>query len=221
MTSFTASDVQQRLVELHRRIHAAKERSDRTQQTVELLVATKYVALEQMKLLADCGITRVGENRAQALVEKYAQYGATFQWDFIGHLQSRKVKMIAPIIDRVHSLSSQSALAELERYAKPTTEVFIEVNIAGETTKSGVGVTELPSFISQAQTHLKLTGLMTMPPATANAEENRHWFRLLRQLADEHGLQHCSMGTSQDFEVAIEEGATIVRLGSCVYEPIS
>jgi pyridoxal phosphate enzyme (YggS family) len=203
------------LSEARERIAAAAARAGRDAGEVEIVAATKYVALEDMAEVADMGITRVGENRAQDLQAKHAAYGDRFTWDFIGHLQSRKVRDVLPLVERIHSVGSESVLARLERHldlARPGLEVLVEVNVAGEEGKSGIAPGELPGFLERCP--IAPAGLMTMPPLHG---DSRRWFAALRDLASEHGLRHLSMGTSQDFEVAVEEGATIVRLGSVLF----
>jgi len=182
---------------------------------VEILAAVKYVALEELGTLADAGLTLLGENRAQDLAAKADRWEGRFIWDFIGHLQSRKVRQILPYVRYIHSVASDSALVQLARHAPPETEVLIEVNVAGERGKSGISPAELPSFLTRCP--VAVVGLMTMPPMTADAEASRPHFAALRGLAERHGLRHLSMGTSQDYEVAVQEGATIVRLGTTLY----
>jgi hypothetical protein len=180
---------------------------------VELLAAVKYVPLEELPRLAAAGVTLVGENRAQDLVAKHEAHGDLFDWDFIGALQSRKVKDIAPIARLIHSVASESALDQLQRH--PAREILIQVNVAGEEGKAGIAPDELGDFI--ARSPVKVGGMMTMPPFVERAEDSRRHFARLAELAAEHGLERLSMGTSQDFEVAVQEGATIVRLGSALY----
>lgn len=175
---------------------------------VTVVAATKYVSLEDMAILVEAGIEVVGENRAQDLEAKYAKYGDAFRWHFIGHLQSRKATAVNGICELVHSLSSESAA---RRLAVPA---LVEVNLSGEPTKSGVAPEELPRFL---ELYDDVRGLMTMPPLAGDPEESRPYFRRLRELAAEHGLRELSMGTSQDFRVAAEEGATLVRVGSALY----
>jgi PLP dependent protein len=182
---------------------------------VELLAATKYVDAEDLPVLAEAGLTLVGENRAQDLEVKAAAHGDLFTWDFIGHLQSRKVKQILPRIRLIHSVGSDSVLRELERHAPPDTEILVEVNVAEEKGKSGIAPAELAAFI--ARSPVRVSGLMGMPPLAEDPERSRPWFAALRELAEEHGLERLSMGTSQDFAVAVQEGATIVRAGSVLY----
>jgi len=185
---------------------------------VELLAATKYVSSADLPLLAEAGIRLVGENRAQDLQAKRAAHGELFEWDFIGQLQSRRVRQIVPHVRLIHSVASESALRELERHhelARPGLRILIEVNIAGEQGKAGVAPEQLGDFI--ARSPLPVAGLMTMPPLAAEPDDSRRWFARLRELADEHGLEHLSMGTSQDYAVAVEEGATIVRIGTKLY----
>lgn len=207
-----AARVHERVAEARERIAAAAKRAGRAPAEVELLAAVKYVPLDELGTLAAAGIETVGENRAQELVAKAAAYPGVFTWDFIGHLQSRKVKDLAPHVRYIHSVASDSALAQL---AKHPAEVLVEVNVAGEASKSGIAPHELPAFLDRAP--VPVVGLMTMPPAAASAEQSRPHFAALRELAAAHGLPQLSMGTSQDYEVAVEEGATIVRLGSTLY----
>jgi pyridoxal phosphate enzyme (YggS family) len=175
---------------------------------VTIVAATKYVALEDMHALVDAGIEVVGENRAQDLEAKHAEYGDAFRWHFIGQLQSNKVKIVNRTCELVHSLDSDSAAARL------TVPALLEVNLAGETSKSGIPPEELPRFL---ELYGDVRGLMTMPPETADPEASRPYFARLRELAEEHGLKELSMGTSQDYRVAAEEGATLVRIGSVLY----
>ena len=181
---------------------------------VEILAATKYVPERDLPALAEAGIELVGENRAQDLLAKQEAHGDLFTWDFIGRLQSRKVKDIAPNVRLIHSLASDSALRRLEEH--PAKEVLVQVNVAGEDGKAGIDPAELADFIARCP--VSVTGLMTMPPFVERAEDNRRHFARLAELAGEHGLARLSMGTSQDYAVAAEEGATIVRLGSVLYE---
>jgi len=207
-----AATVRERVAEARERIAQAAKRAGRDPTDVELLAAVKYVPLDELGALAEAGLTLVGENRAQELVAKAQAHPGVFTWDFIGHLQSRKVKDLAPHVRRIHSVASDSALAQL---AKHPATVLVEVNVAGEASKSGVTPDALPAFLERVA--VPVVGLMTMPPAVARPEENRRHFAALRELAAAHGLAHLSMGTSQDYEVAVEEGATIVRLGSTLY----
>jgi len=181
---------------------------------VEVLAATKYVPLRDLPALAEAGIELVGENRSQDLLEKQEAHRDLFTWDFIGQLQSRKVKDVAPNVRLIHSLASDSALRRLEEH--PVDEVLVQVNVAGEEGKAGIDPAELGDFIARCP--VPVTGLMTMPPFVERAEDNRHHFARLAELAGEHGLARLSMGTTQDYAVAAEEGATIVRLGSVLYE---
>jgi hypothetical protein len=189
--------------------------SGREPSDVALLAAVKYVPLEELGVLAEAGLTLLGENRAQELEAKANAYPGTFTWHFIGQLQSRKVKQIVPHAGLIHSVATDSALAQLERHGTPETEILVEVNVAGEEAKAGVAPAELGTFI--ARSPVRVTGLMTMPPFAADPEQSRPYFARLRELAAEHGLHHLSMGTSQDYAVAVEEGATIVRVGSTLY----
>ena len=182
---------------------------------VEILVACKYVPLEEMGALAEAGVTLVGENRQQDLAAKHERWGDAFEWDFIGNLQSRKVKQLLPICRLVHSVASDSALEQLGRHGDAETEILVEVNVAGDDAKAGIAPAELGDFI--ARSPVRVAGLMTMPPFAAEPEASRPAFARLRELAAEHGLSRLSMGTSQDWRVAAEEGATIVRLGAALY----
>jgi PLP dependent protein len=181
---------------------------------VEILAAVKYVEAEELPALAEAGIELVGENRAQELIAKQERHRDLFTWDFIGALQSRKVKDVAPRVRLIHSVASDSALARLADHPAP--EVLIQVNVAHEDAKAGIAPAELADVIARCP--VPVTGLMTMPPAVDDPEDNRRHFARLAELAAEHGLKRLSMGTSQDYVVAAQEGATIVRLGSVLYE---
>jgi PLP dependent protein len=192
---------------------------DRPEPLVEVLAATKYVSAQELPKLAEAGVRLVGENRAQDLQAKVAAHGELFAWDFIGQLQSRRVRQIVPHVRLIHSLASDSALRELERHrehARPGLRVLIEVNVAGEPDKAGVAPAQLDTFIERSP--FPVAGLMTMPPFARAPQDSRRWFVLLRELADARGLSALSMGTSQDFAVAVEEGATIVRIGTRLYD---
>ena len=175
---------------------------------ITVVAATKYVSVEDMAALAEAGVEVVGENRAQDLEAKHAVYGDAFRWHFIGHLQSRKAKIVNRVCELVHSLDSESAAGRLEIPA------LVEVNLSGEETKSGVEPAELGAFLSVYE---DVRGLMTMPPLAEEPEASRPYFRRLRDLAEEHGLHELSMGTSQDYRVAAEEGATYIRVGSVLW----
>jgi pyridoxal phosphate enzyme (YggS family) len=175
---------------------------------VTVVAATKYVSVDEMAILADAGIEIVGENRAQDLLAKHATYGSVFRWHFIGHLQSRKTKTVNALCELVHSLDSESAASRLE------TPALVQVNLSGEPTKSGVEPEELESYLELGA---EIRGLSTMPPLAKDAEASRPYFRRLRELAERHGLHELSMGTSQDYRIAAEEGATFVRVGSVLF----
>jgi pyridoxal phosphate enzyme (YggS family) len=214
-----AESVRANLIQVREEIAAAAIAAGRDPAQVEVLAATKYVAEADLPILAHAGIRLVGENRAQDLAAKVAAHGELFEWDFIGRLQSRKVKTIVPHVRLIHSLASESALGELERHKseiRPGMEVLIEVNVAGEPGKAGVAPKDLDAFIERAP--VPVAGLMTMPPFARDPEESRRWFAALRSLADERGLRRLSMGTSQDHLVAVQEGATIVRIGTRLYD---
>jgi uncharacterized pyridoxal phosphate-containing UPF0001 family protein len=209
VAELTAARVRANLERVRERIASAGRSPD----DVEILAAIKYVAVDDLGALAEGGVTLVGENRAQDLVAKQDRWGEAFTWDFIGALQSRKVKDVAPRVRLIHSVSSESVLAQLEKHPAP--EVLIQVNVAGEGSKEGIEPDTLGEFIARCP--VPVGGLMTMPPAVERPEDNRRYFARLAELAAEHGLQRLSMGTTQDFEVAVQEGATIVRLGSVLY----
>lgn len=196
-------------------VRAAIAGAGRDPDTVEILAAVKYVPLEEIAVLARGGVTVVGENRAQDLVAKATAVPGLFTWDFIGHLQSRKVKEILPHVRYVHSVASDSVLEQLERHGDDSTEVMIEVNVAGEEGKSGIAPPDLAAFLARCP--VRVVGLMTMPPLASLPEDSRPHFAALARLARDHGLAHLSMGTSQDYLVAVQEGATIVRLGATLY----
>jgi PLP dependent protein len=175
---------------------------------VTIVAATKYVSLAQMAMLAEAGVEVVGENRAQDLERKHAEYGDAFRWHFIGHLQSNKAKVVNRTCELVHSLDSESAARRL------SVPALVEVNLSGEGTKSGIPPDDLPHLLNAYD---GVRGLMTMPPETDDPEASRPYFRRLRELAREHGLSELSMGTSQDYRIAADEGATLVRVGSVLY----
>ena len=206
------------LEHLRREIAAAAARAGRDPETVEVLAATKYVAAPDLRALQQAGVRLVGENRAQDLEQKVALYGDAFTWDFIGQLQSRKVRRIVPHVRLIHSVASESSLRELARHrdlATPSLRILIEVNVSGEPGKAGIEPAALAHFLRVAP--LPVAGLMTMPPMSPDPDASRRWFAALRALAEEHGLEQLSMGTSQDYTVAVEEGATIVRIGTKLY----
>ena len=198
------------------KIRANLERVRRTTgDAVEILAATKYVPAEEMGVLAEAGVRLVGENRLQDMEAKQERHRDEFEWDFIGNLQSRKVKALLPACRLIHSVASDSVLEQLRRHADPATEILVEVNVAGEQGKGGVAVDELGAFIERCP--VRVSGLMTMPPFSEDPEASRPHFARLAGLAAEHGLTRLSMGTSQDWEVAVQEGATIIRLGTTLY----
>ena len=215
-----AEVVRANLERLQAEIAAAQARSSAgAPGGVEILAASKYVASEDLPVLAHAGVGLLGENRAQDLQAKVAAHGELFTWDFIGQLQSRRVRMIVPHVRLIHSVASESALRELERQralARPGLRILLQVNIAGEAGKAGIAAGEIAEFIARAP--LPVAGLMTMPPLSADPQDSRRWFAALRELAAAHGLRELSMGTSQDFAVAVEEGATIVRIGTRLYD---
>jgi pyridoxal phosphate enzyme (YggS family) len=211
-----AGRVRENVARIREEIATAALLAGREPDDVALLAAVKYVPLEELGVLADAGLTLLGENRAQDLEAKALAWAARadFTWHFIGQLQSRKVRQILPYAQVIHSLASDSALAQLERHGTPETEVLVEVNVAGDEAKAGIEPGALGDFIARCPA--RVTGLMTMPPFAPEPEASRPAFARLRELAAEHGLHHLSMGTSQDYAVAVEEGATIVRIGTIV-----
>jgi hypothetical protein len=211
ITGLRADQVAARVARVREQIAGA----GRDPSTVEILAAVKYIPSEELAVLAEAGLTLLGENRAQDLAVKADAYPGVFTWDFIGHLQSRKVRQLLPYVRYVHSVASDSALAQLGRYGSPDTRVLAEVNVAGEAGKSGVTPGELPGFLERCP--VTVVGLMTMPPLASRPEQSRPYFAALRELAERHRLAELSMGTSQDYLVAVEEGATIVRLGTTLY----
>ncbi len=196
------------------RENLARVRDEIGRDDVEILAAVKYLPLEELPVLHEAGIEILGENRAQDLEAKATAH-PEFRWHFIGQLQSRKVKQILPYAELIHSVASESALRQLGRHADPETEILLEVNVSGEEGKAGIAPDELPAYLGRAP--VKVTGLMTMPPFSEDPEASRPYFARLRELAHEHGLHRLSMGTSQDYAVAAQEGATIVRIGTILY----
>ncbi|MFY9469238.1 MAG: YggS family pyridoxal phosphate-dependent enzyme [Solirubrobacterales bacterium] len=197
------------------RIDAACERVGRSPGSVSICAATKYVAAERMAPLLEVGVRIAGENRLQDLIVKQDRFADSFEWHFIGAIQSRKVREIASRVSTIHSLGTESARDRLAAFDGPTPRVLIQVNIAAEQSKQGVAPEALADFIAGCP--IPVAGLMTMPPLAPQPEDARPHFRALATLAAEHGLKELSMGTSQDFEIAVEEGATIVRLGSVLF----
>jgi PLP dependent protein len=208
-TGLEAARVSDNLERVRERIAAA----GRDPADVRICAATKYVPADELQVLAEAGIAIVGENRAQDLLAKQGEHRELFEWHFIGALQSRKVKDIAPNVALIHSLSTDSSLAQLEKHPAPA--VLVQVNVAGEGSKEGIEPDAVADFIARCP--VPVLGLMTMPPFTEDPEESRPHFARLAELAAEHNLRELSMGTTQDFEVAASEGATIVRLGTVLY----
>ncbi len=207
--------VRANLAAVQRRIERAAARAGRDAGEVEVLVATKYVDVDDVEALASAGVELVGENRVQDLVAKAARAPGRLHWHFIGALQSRKVKLIVEHVELIHSVASDSALVQLGRHAPPGFEILVEVNVSGEAGKAGIAPAELDAFI--ARSPVAVIGLMTMPPQTGDPQRSRAHFAALAALARERGLPTLSMGTSQDFEVAVEEGASIVRIGTILF----
>jgi PLP dependent protein len=219
ITGLDAGRVHANLESVRADIAAALTRGGDPNREVQLLAAIKYVAADELPRLADAGIRLVGENRAQELEQKLAAHGELFEWDFIGQLQSRRVRLIVPHVRLIHSLASESALHELERHAhlaRPGLRVLLEVNVAGEAGKAGIAPEQIEEYLERSP--VPVVGLMTMPPLSPRPQDSRRWFAALRELAGRHGLEQLSMGTSQDYAVAVEEGATIVRIGTRLYD---
>ena len=212
----SAERVRRNVAEVREEVAAACARAGREPGSVELLAAVKYVAVEQLPVLRDAGIVLVGENRAQELERKVVVPG--FTWDFIGHLQSRKVRAVLPHVRLIHSVAGDSVIRELERHAAQGTEVLVEVNVSGEEGKSGVAPAALDDVVDRLRAAgVTVGGLMTMPPLADRPEDSRRWFAALAELGRARDLPRLSMGTTQDFAVAVEEGATIVRIGTRLY----
>jgi pyridoxal phosphate enzyme (YggS family) len=215
ITGLTAERVSANLAEVRERIAAAAARAGRYAGEIEIVAAVKYVPAAELEALAQAGISVAGENRAQDLQAKVQAHGDAFTWDFIGRLQSRKVKVVAPLVRLIHSVATDSVLAQLERHAPPQLRVLVEVNVAGEADKDGVAPADLDAFVERCP--VPVVGLMTMPPLAADPQDSRRWFSALRELAAARGLRELSMGTTQDYEVAVEEGATLVRIGTRLF----
>jgi PLP dependent protein len=215
MAALNAEVVRANLASVREVIDRAAARAGRDAAEVEILVAVKYAGVEDIDALVAAGVTLVGENRAQELIEKSDRAAGRLRWHFIGALQSRKVKLIVERVELIHSVASDSALIELGRHASAGFEILVEVNVSGEQGKAGIAPHELDAFI--ARSPVRVVGLMTMPPQTTDPLRSRVHFAALAGLAGERGLRTLSMGTSQDFEVAVEEGATIVRIGTILF----
>jgi len=222
-----ADSVRERFAEVQGRVAQAAGAAGRQPAEVRVLVATKYVAAEHLGALRDAGVRLVGENRAQDLVTKHELYGDAFDWHFIGHLQSRKTRLVLPVVSLIHSVGSLSVVQEIGARAANATDVLLEVNIAGEESKSGVPLGEVDAFLEAAAAYprTRFTGLMCMPPLFDDAEEARPYFVRARELAQRlsttwsgtYTFDQLSMGTSADYEVAVQEGATIIRVGSVLF----
>lgn len=222
----TMERVRERLRDVRERVDAAARGVDRRPEDVEVIVVTKYVAVEDMAVLAEAGVRLVGENRAQDLAAKHALYGDRFTWDFIGHLQSRKTKAVLPLVRLIHSVDTLSVVQELQRRAENTVHVLLEVNVAAESTKSGVLPDQIDGFLEEASgcSRVRFEGLMCMPPRTGRPQDAARHFAATRELASRlsaawdgrYTFDELSMGTSADYEVAVREGATKVRVGGAV-----
>lgn len=229
MKQFTGSaeSVRQRFAEVSERVAAAARAADRDPSDVRVLVATKYVAADHLGVLHEAGVRLIGENRAQDLAAKHELYGDAFEYHFIGHLQSRKTRTVLPLVSLIHSVGSMSVVQEIEARATKATDVLLEVNIADEESKSGIGVADVDRFLEATTRYprARFRGLMCMPPLCERSEEARPFFASLRELGQRlsatwegtYTFEQLSMGTSADYEVAVEEGATIVRVGSVLF----
>lgn len=218
MAGVNARRVRANLLSVRQEVAGAAERAGRDAADVQVLAAVKYLSPEQLPVLVEAGIELVGENRAQQLIEKVAACGDAFTWDFIGALQSKHVRSVVPHVRLIHSLCTHSALRELERCPdlwRAGLAALVQVNLAREPGKAGIDPGELDAFIERSP--VPIVGLTTMPPLARDPRESRPWFARLRELAEERGLSELSMGTTQDFPVAVEEGATIVRIGTRLY----
>jgi PLP dependent protein len=221
-----AERIRERLAEVRARVGAAAAAAGRSADGVEVVLVTKYVTLDQMSILVDADVKLVAENRAQDLVAKHERYGDTFTWDFIGHLQSRKTRLVLPLVRLIHSVDSLSVVQELQSRAEKTVTVLLEVNVAAEETKSGVLPEQVDAFLEQASAcgRVRFGGLMCMPPLTSDPADAAPYFARTRELAERlstawsgrYTFAELSMGTSADYEVAAREGATKVRVGGAV-----
>jgi pyridoxal phosphate enzyme (YggS family) len=218
ISDLSVSRIRENLTQVREEVSQAAAEAGRDPDEVEIMAAVKYVSPEDLPKLAEAGVGLVGENRAQDLQAKVEVHGDLFTWDFIGQLQSRRVRLIVPHVRLIHSLASDSSLRELGRHrslARPGMGVLVEVNVAREPGKAGVAPEELDAFIERSP--VPVEGLMTMPPMSPLPEDSRRWFASLRELSEARGLRRLSMGTSQDYLVAVQEGATIVRIGTKLY----
>ena len=215
--SADTTTVKRNLGEIERRVAAACERAGRDAGDVTICVATKYVDADGMSALRDAGVRVAAENRLQDMLAKQQRFGDDFEWHFIGAIQSRKISQIAERVSVIHSLASESARDRLGRFEGPMPRVLVQVNIAGEQSKEGVSPDGLPAFLAGCP--FEVSGLMTMPPLAEVPELARPHFKRLAALAQANGLNQLSMGTTQDFEVAVEEGATLIRVGSALFAP--
>ena len=217
-------DIEANVARVRERIVRAAERAGRRADDVLLIGVSKTVDAARIRAAVAAGVTALGENRVQEAKAKIAELGRPAAWHLIGHLQTNKVKDALALFDVVHSLDRVELAREVERRAAPAgqvVEALLQVNVAAEPSKGGVA----PDAVGDALDvigklgHVRVRGLMTIPPEVERAEDARPWFRRLRELAERHGLRELSMGMSGDFEVAIEEGATMVRVGTAIFGP--
>ena len=221
--------IRERLAQVHRRIEAAAARGGRPASAVTLVAVSKTMPVEAVKEAIAAGVTILGENRVQEARQKIAALPAAVQWHLIGHLQTNKAKVAAGLFDRIHSLDSIRLADELDRHAEEAgrrLRCLVQVNVGGEVQKNGASEDEVRPLLEAAGRlpHIVIEGLMTIPPFLPDPEAVRPYFRRLRTLRDKLGaegfsLPDLSMGMTQDFEVAIEEGATLVRIGTAIFGP--
>ena len=214
--------IERKLNDIRGRIAAAAERAGRSAEAVTIVAVTKTVGIEEIRALMDLGVTHFGENRLPDCLDKVETIGPEVTWHFVGNLQRRKVRDAVGYFERIDAVDRRSLADELEKRAEQAERVvpvLLEVNASGEESKSGVTPADLPELLEHvnAQPHLEAMGLLTMAPFTDNWDIVRPVFARIRELADAHGLPVRSMGMSNDFEVAVEEGATEVRIGTSLF----
>lgn len=224
--SLSETSFESRLAAVESRIQAALARCGRTRSDVTLVAVSKKFSAEYLRRAFDAGMRIFGENYVQEFAEKKPALAdlASAQFHLIGHLQSNKARQAAELFDVIHTADSVKLIQRLDAAASDlgkTLRILVEIKLSGEAAKSGADAAALPEILAAARAakSLSLDGLMTMPPWSADAEASRPYFKQLRQLAEQYGLKQLSMGMSNDLEVAIEEGATIVRVGTALFGP--
>ncbi len=222
--------IRERLGEIHYKVDEALERSGRSAGEAKVLIASKYYEPDQISALAEAGVRLLGENQSQDLIRKHEMFGANFEWHFIGHLQRRKAKEVVPLVTLIHSVDSVRLIEELEKRApEDGVDVLIQLNVSGEESKYGVEEGEASRLLETAaasEGKVRIQGLMTVAPLVEQAEDVRYVFAKLRTIRDRlrsdwsphFDLPELSMGMSGDYEVAVEEGATLVRIGRAIIE---